>query len=142
VRVFLRRSKKPEPELGVLQLDELIQAARTTGHVVELREDGTCCQVAPAVNTAASQIVQEALANARLFAGGAPVTVVVRYEDDAVELSVANSRGAAWNGRGRPHGLNGMRESARDCGGSLEAGPDGRGGFIVRARLPREPLGA
>jgi signal transduction histidine kinase len=94
------------------------------------------------VNQAAAQIVEEALANARLFAGGAPVTVLVRYDAEAVELRVANARGSPWNGRGKAHALHGMRDHARCCGGSLEAGPDGRGGFIVRARLPREPAGA
>ena len=34
------------------------------------------------------------------------------------------------------HGLTGMRERARACGGSVTAGREG-GGWAVRARLPR-----
>ncbi|MDR3035631.1 MAG: hypothetical protein LBV78_21440 [Kitasatospora sp.] len=37
---------------------------------------------------------------------------------------------------GSGNGLTGMRERAAALGGSVEAGPDGAGGWRVRARLP------
>jgi signal transduction histidine kinase len=82
------------------------------------------------------RIAQEALTNARRHGGpDAAADVRLRFDDDHVELEVAN--------RGREHvagraGLIvGMRERAAASGGTLEAGPRPRGGFLVRARVPR-----
>jgi signal transduction histidine kinase len=65
-----------------------------------------------------------------------PTTVGLRYGADEIELEVENGPGSG-NGGGSGHGILGMQERARVYGGSVDAGPDGRGGFAVRARLPR-----
>lgn len=84
------------------------------------------------------RLAQEALSNAMRHAPGSEVRVVIDYQLDAVELTVTNSPG-----RRTPStvpslrlGLAGMRERARQFGGSLEAGVTEDGGFRVRALLP------
>ena len=82
------------------------------------------------------RVAQEALTNARRHGGPvATADVRLRYSADAIELEVSN------DGRGhlvgRPGlGLVGMRERATASGGTLEAGPRSRGGFLVRLRVP------
>jgi signal transduction histidine kinase len=64
--------------------------------------------------------------------------VTVRYRRDGIDLEVVNAPGATGNGGGSGHGIVGMRERARVYGGTIDAGPEGDGGFAVRARLPLE----
>jgi signal transduction histidine kinase len=82
--------------------------------------------------------VQEALTNALKHAGPARARVDVRYGRGNIELAVTNDGRVA--GDGRPgHGLVGMRERVALYGGTFEAGPDGDGGYRVRAELPLDP---
>lgn len=82
------------------------------------------------------RITQEALTNARRHGGAdASADVRLRYGPGAVELEIANT------GRTPPAvrpglGIVGMRERAVASGGTLEAGPRTRGGFLVRLRVP------
>lgn len=80
---------------------------------------------------------QEALTNARNHAPGAPVTVVLRFGAEDVELSVANGLAPSPTDpiESTGMGLIGMRERAALVGGTVTAGPDGRG-WIVRASVP------
>ena len=81
--------------------------------------------------------MQEALTNTLKHAGRAQATIVVRYEQAALELEISDNgtgTSAAMNGSG--HGLIGMRERAALYGGALEAGSLDGGGYAVRARLP------
>ena len=82
------------------------------------------------------RIAQEALTNARRHSGpDAAADVRLRYSADAVELEIANT-GRPQPGARPGLGLVGMRERAVASGGTLEAGPRPRGGYLVRARLP------
>jgi signal transduction histidine kinase len=125
------------PQPGLARLPDLLDDARRAGFAVELREEGERGEVAQGVDLAAFRIVQEALTNVRKHAGRAATTVGIRYGADEIELDVENGPGAGADGGGSGYGIPGMRERARVYGGSVEAGPDGRGGFAVRARLPR-----
>jgi signal transduction histidine kinase len=125
------------PQPGLARLPDLVEEARGAGLPVELREEGERGEVAQGVDLAAFRIVQEALTNVRRHAGRVPTTVGVRYAADEIELEVQNAPGTTGNGGGSGHGILGMAERARVYGGSLDAGPDSRGGFAVRARLPR-----
>lgn len=82
---------------------------------------------------------QEALTNVRKHAPGADVTVELRYLDAWCELEVADTGGTGEPGPlaslGSGYGLVGMRERAELIGGTLEAGPDGKG-FRVLLRVP------
>ena len=82
------------------------------------------------------RITQEALTNARRHSGpGATAEVRVRYGQTAVEIEVTSTGRAPVEVR-PGLGLLGMRERAAASGGTLEAGPRARGGFLVRARIP------
>lgn len=82
------------------------------------------------------RVAQEALTNARRHGGpGATADVRLRYTQDAIELEVANT-GRDPLGSRPGLGLVGMRERASASGGTLEAGPRPRGGFLVRMQVP------
>lgn len=123
------------PQPGLAHLDRLVARARQAGLPVELTIEGTPAALAPGIDLAAYRVVQEGLTNARKHAGAKRVEVVVRYEADGVELTVADDgRGAGGDGSG--HGLVGMRERIGLYGGELEAGPRPAGGYELRVRLP------
>ncbi|MCW3493113.1 sensor histidine kinase [Microbacterium sp. SSM24] len=83
------------------------------------------------------RVAQEALTNARRHGGtDAAADVRLRFGTDAVELEITNTGRSA--GPVRPGlGIVGMRERAAASGGTLEATPRARGGFLVRLRVPR-----
>jgi signal transduction histidine kinase len=64
--------------------------------------------------------------------------VTVRLEPDAVVVSIVDDGKGTTSGRQREggRGLIGMRERVAVLGGRIEIGPDGEGGFAVRAFLP------
>jgi signal transduction histidine kinase len=137
------RSDQPAaraPQPGLPDLPGLIATARQAGMAVELLPLSVPDQVPPSAGVCAYRIIQEALSNAGRHATGAPVTVSVRRDADAVTLRVANgpqtSAQPHANGQRPGHGLAGMRERAELLGGSLSAGPAPDGGFVVAAVLP------
>jgi signal transduction histidine kinase len=136
-----RPTTSPQPSLSTM--DDLVTSARDTGMAVTVRTSGTPAPLSPATDVAAYRLVQEALTNARRHAPGASVDVSVAYRAADLTLTVHNGpteSGADTGGGG--HGLLGMRERVRHCGGDLDAGPTGAGGWRVTARLPlakREP---
>ncbi|WP_448261948.1 sensor histidine kinase [Microbacterium aurum] len=82
------------------------------------------------------RIAQEALTNARRHGGpDAVADVRLRYDDAGVELEVTNTGRPMVAGRAGL-GIVGMRERAAASGGTIEAGPRPRGGFLVRVRVP------
>ena len=128
----------PQPQLA--DLPSLIDAARQAGVPVRLSVPSVLDQVPSGVGMCAYRIVQESLSNVSQHAPGAEVTVSVDHASDAVLLRVANGPG----GPATPsrdlhkagHGLTGMRERVALLGGSLSAGPEPDGGFVVLAVLP------
>jgi signal transduction histidine kinase len=118
-------------------LEALAERARHAGLEVALRVEGTPRPLAPAAELAAYRIVQEALTNAIKHAACAPTEVVLEWSERSLELRVADRgegrRPTALEGGG--HGLVGMRERIRDCGGELHAGRRAGGGFEVVARI-------
>jgi signal transduction histidine kinase len=129
--------RAPQPGMG--RLEGLVAAVRGAGLAVDLRVAGVQRPLPSGVELSAFRILQEALSNALRHAPGATVTVEVRYEPDRLCLRVHNDAPA---GRDRPQpaapgqGLIGMRERAAMLGGTLAAGPDGEGGYLVEAVLP------
>lgn len=117
-------------------LPDLVAHATANGLPTTFTVIGDPVATSELVEVNVHRIAQEALTNARRHGGpGATADVRLRYAPDAVELEVSNT------GRshlvGRPGlGLVGMRERAAASGGSLEAGPRPRGGFLVRLRVP------
>ena len=122
-------------DLGLIR--EIVDTARASGLPVTLRIAGDTSGVSGAVAHAALRVVQEGLTNTLRYAPGAPVEVVVEARPGALELSVVNaaSRSPARLGLGSGRGLTGLRERVGACGGTLDAGPDGVGGWSVRVRM-------
>jgi signal transduction histidine kinase len=123
----------PQPSLE--HLEALAVEVRGAGLPVEVQVEGEPRGLSPGVDASAYRIVQEALTNALKHAGRARAVVTIRYGPDALDLEVADDGKGATNGDGG-HGLIGMRERAAVFGGTIEAGPQQGGGYVVRARLP------
>ena len=118
-------------------LERLAEGLRASGVEVELRLERAVPPPA-AVALAAERIVQEALTNVVKHAAARRVRVVVRSDDDAVDVEVTDDGTGAGEGGGTGRGLLGMRERVAAYNGRLEAGPRPEGGYAIRARLPLE----
>ncbi|WP_328467416.1 histidine kinase [Actinoplanes sp. NBC_00393] len=127
-----------EPQPGYAEISELVTTARRAGLPVtsELPDLG---ELPEAVGLTAYRIVQEALANAARHAPGGPVRLDARADAAHLELRVRNELTGPDRTRQQGHGLVGMRERVTLLGGELTAGPDGDGGYLVAARIPRQP---
>lgn len=125
---------RPQPSLA--QMNELFDEARAAGLHVTARVEGHVCTLAAMTDLCAYRLMQEALTNAIKHAPRSNVRVLLRYEAEAVTISVVDD-GATAPGVGQPgHGLAGMRERVALAGGRLNVGPESGGGFRVQARLP------
>ena len=145
-----------EPQPGLARLADLVAQARTTGLQATLVCAGDTAGLPADIELAVYRIAQEAITNTLKHAID-PETVAIRVTvgDTGIDIAVtddgrpapgpASSRGLRPDRRApaRPaqagaagHGLTGMRERARACGGSVTAGREG-GGWAVRAHLPR-----
>ncbi|PKV83018.1 sensor histidine kinase [Streptomyces sp. TLI_146] len=102
--------------------------------------DQACASCPEGVERAAFRIVQEALTNVRKHAPGSKVRVSLRCEGNELRVEIRNAApapGAApLDLPSGGHGLIGLSERVHLLGGFLSAGPDGAGGFVVRATLP------
>jgi signal transduction histidine kinase len=127
----------PQPRID--DLPELVAQTEAAGLPVDLRVEGTARSLPLGVDLSVYRITQEALTNVRRHSAGGRASVVLRYNEAAVELAVENDGVASTNGHRGGHGLVGMRERVAVFGGSLEAGPLPDGGFRVVARLPLHP---
>jgi signal transduction histidine kinase len=128
----------PQPSLN--HLDALVDQVRDAGLPVDVRIEGTPESLSPGLDLSAYRIVQEGLTNVLKHAGPAHAEVVVRYRGGELELEVSDDGRGPTNGRGRGHGLIGMRERVALYGGVLEAGARNGGGYELRVRLPLEPI--
>ncbi|MCD1286851.1 MULTISPECIES: sensor histidine kinase [unclassified Brevibacterium] len=153
---------KGNPSLG--DLPELIESARGNGQRIEFRTIGEARPLTPITELSIYRVIQESLTNCSRYAGsGAEVEVRLRYGGADLEVEVSDSRSAGSelaaerpDASVRPEdsvhsedpagpepqqaglglGIVGMRERMNALGGSLEAGPKSRGGWLVRARIP------
>jgi signal transduction histidine kinase len=132
--------RRPQPQLA--DLAALVEASRRAGVNVELTMPANgSASVSHAVGLCAYRIVQEALSNAGRHAPGSGVSVKVERSADALRLYVVNGPPAGADPpppkAARPgHGIAGMRERVAILGGSISAGPNNVGGFVVSAVLP------
>lgn len=117
-----------------------------------LRAAGADCSVdiaedVPARLTGpAAWVVREAATNALRHSDARRFSVSVRREGGALVVEAANDGVPRGTGAGKVDtrvdahgggsGLAGMRERVAEAGGALAAGPDGAGGFLVRAEFP------
>ena len=92
----------------------------------------------PALEVTVFRVVQEGLTNALKHAPGAATRVLLREDDEAVEVRVSNGpgRSSVATGTTGGYGLAGLQERVDLFAGTLSFGPDAAGGFDVHARLP------
>ena len=135
----LRTPDADTPAASTVRLQsipELIAHANENGMPTTFAVVGDPTELPELVQVNLYRIAQEALTNARRHGGpDAAADVRLRFDDDHVELEVANRGREQVAGRAGL-GIVGMRERAAASGGTLEAGPRPRGGFLVRARVP------
>jgi signal transduction histidine kinase len=126
------------PQPGVAQLPELLAQVRRTGLSVDHRVEGTPADLPPGIDVTLYRLAQEALTNVLKHARGARASLVLRYAEAAVELSVHDDGAgpAPASAPGLGHGLIGMRERVLLYGGTLRAAPREGGGFAVDAVIP------
>ena len=126
------------PAQGLGELDELGESLRTAGIEVDLDVDPATATLPAAVTSTGYRIVQEALTNVVRHASGSHVRVRVTRDEDRLVIEVQDDGSgedlAAPAGSGQ--GVRGMRERAQAAGGTLEAGPQAGGGWLVVATLP------
>jgi signal transduction histidine kinase len=138
-------SSDAPPQAGIGQLNELLDESRSAGmtlsQYLQLPDAGVLPQ---ALGRTVYRVVQEGLTNARKHAPGAPVTVAVTADGQAVVTEIISRRpavtgdpaGVARAGAGA--GLVGLAERVALAGGQLEHGPNAIGDFVLRATLPRQ----
>ncbi len=145
LRQLLETLRTPDAEtpadstVHLSALPDLVAHANANGLPTTFSVVGEPAPASELVQVNVHRVAQEALTNARRHGGpGATADVRLRYEDDALELEVANTGRAPLVGR-PGLGLVGMRERAAASGGTIELGPRPRGGFLVRLRVPLVP---
>ncbi|WP_411144658.1 sensor histidine kinase [Streptomyces sp. x-80] len=131
-----------QPQPGVDDLDRLVAESRLAGLPTEFSVHGPQRPLPPTVGLTVFRIAQEALTNARKYAGPACASVRLAYGQDRVTVEVRDDggstppqEGASSVGSGG-YGLIGMRERVALHGGTLTVGPQADGGFAVVADLP------
>ena len=136
---------RPQPGLG--QLRSLVDRVSAAGLPVELNVGGVPRDLPPGLDLAAFRVVQEALTNVIKHAGKPLTSIRLDYGDSDLVIEVADAGRpfpaagpAVTTAPGAGRGLLGLRERAALYGGELAAGPRPGGGWLVRARLPVEPL--
>jgi signal transduction histidine kinase len=147
--VLRSETAQTAPQPGLEDLPSLVESARTGGVTVTSSAAGTPRPIPEGVNLSAYRIVQEALSNAMRHAPGSAVQVKLFYGEAALIVEIRNNglpldgqaagpdqAGRSRFGHGSGHGIIGMRERATMLGGNLQAGPTGKGEFLVTAALP------
>ncbi|WP_244907302.1 sensor histidine kinase [Arthrobacter woluwensis] len=130
--------KAAAPDAVTPGVEQLLQAHRSLGGVVDFTETGTAHPLSDRTADAILRAVQEALSNARKHAPGEPVRAGLTWKEDTVTLTVSNplpdTESRAGDSPGRGYGLTGMRErfEALGPGSSVRAGVQGDR-FVVTA---------
>jgi signal transduction histidine kinase len=142
------------PQPGLDELREMVGRVVTAGLPVELTIIGTPRDLPPGLGLAVFRVVQEALTNVIKHAGKPSTEVRLTYEPAALVVEVtdngrpipAAAPAPGPSGAGVPPGagmgLLGLRERTALYGGEFTAGPRTGGGWLVKARMPVEPVQA
>jgi signal transduction histidine kinase len=136
------RALRGDEIAGPGRLPQMVSdTAAALGVPCTLRVSGTPRPLGPEAALTAYRTVQEALTNVAKHAGqGAKASVLLAWEPDSLDISVANHGGDRPVTAGVPggFGLTGMAERAALHGGHFEAARSDAG-FTVRLSLPLSP---
>ena len=131
--------------IATLRDDELPGPERLPGLVAEFERDtgipssitvaGDSDELHPDARLTLFRTAQEALTNVRKHAYAERVELRLAYEQSGARLCVEDFGEPSPNGGAGGYGLTGMRERAELLGGTLTAGPTGRG-FRVELWVP------
>ena len=137
VRLLREGSRSPLTVEGTSTLDltSLRELARSAGLDLTVQVD-LRVPMEPDVAVAAYRILQEALTNTIRHSGAEHATLSISADADGLRLAFADDGQSSHLSPGAGHGLRGMRERARQLGGTLDAGPLPSRGFQVVAWLP------
>jgi signal transduction histidine kinase len=124
------------PQPGLADLDALVRSFAAAGLTVVLSKRGDDDLLAPTLDLCCYRIIEEALTNVTRHSASRQAGVDVEVGTSAVHITV-NDPGPATPKPGSGRGQVGMRERVGLFGGVLNVGPDGRGGFLVDATIPR-----
>lgn len=114
---------------------DVAAAAQRAGYPVTISVTGDVVQADP-LRFAVGRIVQEGVTNAMRHAPGATsIAVTIEYTDTSVTVRVRND-GAPARADSGGFGLRGLRERVAQVGGTMTAGPDGGGIWLLTATLP------
>ncbi|MEU4578557.1 histidine kinase [Nonomuraea sp. ATR24] len=140
--IDLLRDPDRQPDLLADPADVVREAAErmsAAGLLVDLDLDPATDHTSLLARTSAARIVQEGLTNVLKHAGpGTEVRVRVRADGDSLAVEIRNGRPPTGIERlpSSGRGLAGMRERVKTLGGTLTAGPDEDGGWLLAASLP------
>ena len=131
------------PQQGLRDIESLLSQVREAGLPVDLRVEGEPRPLPPGLDLSAFRIVQEGLTNVLKHAGATRATVVIRYGDSGLDLTIADDGHGSEApgpdpGRAR-YGHLGMRERVALFRGRLWVGPRLGGGYEVVTFLPLDP---
>ena len=129
----------PASAAPLASIAALLDNTRAAGLAVTMHTDAAQPQLPGDIELALFRVVQESLTNILRHAPGAAADVTIRTSGPGVELVIANTAGdrpSAWGDSGS-HGQRGMRQRAKEHGGSLDYRHRADGGFEVRAWFPR-----
>ncbi|MEV6313690.1 sensor histidine kinase [Streptomyces sp. NPDC051776] len=134
----------PRKDLGLADLDRLVEETRTGGLPATYEVEGVRRDVPSVVGFSVYRLVQESLTNVIKHAGPvhrvcvrliyAPESLRIEITDDGVGAPPEPAGASPGTGRG----LAGMRQRIEAVGGRLQAGPADGGGFRVAAEIPTD----
>jgi signal transduction histidine kinase len=128
---------RDDPVPAARAVADLVTTTRLeTGDLAEFELLGTPRELSGSAENTLFRTAQEALSNARKHAPGAPIRVVLDYQDGRTELTVTDHPGQQpSDAQPGGYGLTGMRERAELIGGELHTGPT-EDGWQVRLVVP------
>ena len=122
---------------GLVDIPELIAAAKTSGLTVTEKTTGTPVALDPSLEHTTYRVIQEGLSNAMKHAGeGAQVEIHHRWDQHELTVTVHTTSGVVTTPAvSGGYGLIGLRERVGVSGGQLHNGPTATG-YLLQAVLP------
>ncbi len=116
------------------ELDRARSALGASGIEAAVREEGP--PLPPRAETLMAWVVREGVTNVVRHSGASRCEIAMRTVDGEARLEITDDGDGSGAGGGSGTGLKGLSERLAPAGGSLAAGPAGRRGFRLAARLP------